>query len=126
MKDIFHYCQNKSHKKHNLHVHKTWKQQTSCSRCWHLEFLVRKCIICRFNLRTSLRSCFITYTCKKLYKHNFVVLLCVDILAGCTKKRVMWGLSGLIRFLATVYIFYFVFLFNLNLILQFYFVNYWF
>ena len=21
MKDIFHYCQNKSHKKHNLHVH---------------------------------------------------------------------------------------------------------
>ena len=21
MKDIFHYCQNKSHKKHNVHVH---------------------------------------------------------------------------------------------------------
>ena len=31
MKDIFHYCQNKSHKKHNLHVHSrnTWRYGNS-------------------------------------------------------------------------------------------------
>ena len=52
MKYIFHYCQNKSRKKHNLHVHRrNAKQQPSCPRFSHLEFFTRKYKIYRFNLR---------------------------------------------------------------------------
>ena len=46
---------------------------------------------------------------KNCKKTNFIVSLCVDILAECTKRRVVGRLSNLISFLGTVYVFFFLF-----------------
>ena len=46
-----------------------------------------------------------------------MVSLCVGILAGCTKRRVLEGLSHLIRFLEMVKVFYFLLAYFIILIL---------
>ena len=59
----------------------------------------------------------IRYTCQKLYKDNFGVVICLDILAECTKKRVVRELSELIRFLETVSVFYFLLAFYFRILI---------
>ena len=45
----------------------------------------------------------------KTVKKNFIVSLCIEILAECTMRRVVGEVSYLIRFLGTVYVFCFSF-----------------
>ena len=50
MKDIVYYCQNKSHKMLNLHVH-SFNTYPAYPRCSHLKFFTRKYNMHRFSSR---------------------------------------------------------------------------